>query len=403
MKRTLLFSLALAIAPFSSIFSQSDTDPIKALSLVIEKIDSYPSMEYTAYQAFEEAGMTLPDTFLARMFRSDSSDGIPFQYALENASGHKQSFDGHGQKTYLPEERVIIDDPQPHPLMLLSNQHLMNSPYYLGLLLSTILQEQPAHVEFLGDTLLGSTKAAAYAVRMDYQLLVNGEILREGDRLPNGIIAEKISVKYRLLMDLESHLPLGLMQTYEDNSIQSVTFGPIRRLESSFEEVDQALAEGTSGYLTMSPREFAQIQMANQQQIMGTQAKDFSLKELSGDTLSLSQLAGSPVLLEFWFPNCGSCLRAIPHVNQLHQDFAPKGLHVLSVEFANGTDEYLSIFREKHQIVYPILTQGKQLSLAYGIQGGPSFVLLNKEHQVVYVSKDGLDKEALLEAIQSVL
>lgn len=53
-------------------------------------------------------------------------------------------------------------------------------------------------------------------------------------------------------------------------------------------------------------------------------------------------------VIEFWGTWCGPCVAAIPHLNELHDAFAPKGVNFLSVTFEEP--EHVDRFRERMAI-----------------------------------------------------
>lgn len=64
---------------------------------------------------------------------------------------------------------------------------------------------------------------------------------------------------------------------------------------------------------------------------VGSVAPDFSLPTLGGDTQALSQHRGQVVLLHFWSSWCPTCQAGLPLLTQLADEYAPRGLTVLSV------------------------------------------------------------------------
>jgi len=63
----------------------------------------------------------------------------------------------------------------------------------------------------------------------------------------------------------------------------------------------------------------------------GSQAADFTAKELNGSTLTLSSLKGKYVLIDFWASWCVPCRKSMPHVKELYSRYKDKGLEVIAV------------------------------------------------------------------------
>ena len=65
---------------------------------------------------------------------------------------------------------------------------------------------------------------------------------------------------------------------------------------------------------------------------IGTEAPDFTLSDMKGNDVTLSEaLENGPVLLDFWALWCKPCLRALPSTNALAEEFGDRGLTVLTV------------------------------------------------------------------------
>jgi len=62
------------------------------------------------------------------------------------------------------------------------------------------------------------------------------------------------------------------------------------------------------------------------------QAPDFSLKDLKGKTVKLSdQLENGPVLIDFWATYCKSCLHEMPLLNEILKKYRDRGLQMLAI------------------------------------------------------------------------
>ncbi len=64
---------------------------------------------------------------------------------------------------------------------------------------------------------------------------------------------------------------------------------------------------------------------------INTPAPEFTLKDLHGNKVSLSNYRGKVVLLNFWSTTCGPCLEEIPSLIELQREFKSQGLVVLGI------------------------------------------------------------------------
>ena len=79
---------------------------------------------------------------------------------------------------------------------------------------------------------------------------------------------------------------------------------------------------------------------------------------LNGSPLTVADLSGSVVLVQFWTFACINCQRTLPYIVQWHQQYAAQGLKVIGVhtpEFAFEREtSNVQQALQKHQITYPV-------------------------------------------------
>jgi len=100
----------------------------------------------------------------------------------------------------------------------------------------------------------------------------------------------------------------------------------------------------------------------------GPLAPDFSLSDLSGQTVSLGQHRGSVVLLDFWATWCGPCRLTIPLLAKLHERYKDKGLVILGISVDDPQliqDKDLLHYKKMTQIEYPLLRFNQKVMKDY--------------------------------------
>ncbi len=82
-------------------------------------------------------------------------------------------------------------------------------------------------------------------------------------------------------------------------------------------------------------------------------ASDFSLQDMSGKTVKLSDFKGKVVLLEFWAAWCPPCRASVPGLEKLHKAYKDKGLVLLAVSMdEGGWDDVRVIYKGKRDHLY---------------------------------------------------
>jgi peroxiredoxin len=111
--------------------------------------------------------------------------------------------------------------------------------------------------------------------------------------------------------------------------------------------------------------------------LKGKPAPDWKLNDLDGKTLTLKQYRGKVVVLDFWYRGCPWCIRAMPQVNQLAQDFKDRGVRVLGMNIDKDTADARFVVN-KLKLSYPSLRAG-DIPKKYGVTGYPTVFVIDKK------------------------
>eukprot|EP00762_Andalucia_godoyi_P004517 ANDGO_05098.mRNA.1 Peroxiredoxin Q len=124
----------------------------------------------------------------------------------------------------------------------------------------------------------------------------------------------------------------------------------------------------------------------------GDAAPDFSLKTEAGETVTLSQFRGKPVVL-FFYPKADTfgCTKEACAFRDSYQDFVDAGAVVIGI--SSDSVDAQNKFKSKHRLQYPLLADegGKTRkefgvpSSMFGMIPGRVTYLINAEGKVAYV------------------
>ena len=71
----------------------------------------------------------------------------------------------------------------------------------------------------------------------------------------------------------------------------------------------------------------------------GAAAPDFTLEDPGGRQVSLKELKGKVVFLNFWATWCPPCIQEMPTMEKLHQEMEKAGLVILAIDFQESPEE----------------------------------------------------------------
>jgi peroxiredoxin len=111
-------------------------------------------------------------------------------------------------------------------------------------------------------------------------------------------------------------------------------------------------------------------------------APDFTLKDLSGATVRLSDFRGKTVLLDFWATWCEPCRQSIPLYLKMQEKRRSKGFVVVGVD-ENESPEIAAAYIRNHRMNYTVLMDpGAELFKKYGGRGMPSAFLIDSQGNI---------------------
>src|SRR5262245_439009 len=95
----------------------------------------------------------------------------------------------------------------------------------------------------------------------------------------------------------------------------------------------------------------------------GGPAPAFTLNDLAGNEVSLSQFKGKPVLVHFWATWCGSCRHEMPQLQEISRA-RPADVVVLGINFGERK-KVVTAYAKEQGLAFPVLldSRGKAASL----------------------------------------
>ncbi len=125
-----------------------------------------------------------------------------------------------------------------------------------------------------------------------------------------------------------------------------------------------------------------------QQEMMSGElpAPDFTLPDLDGKMVSLSDFRGKWVILDFWGSWCGWCIKGFPKLKDAYKQYEGK-LEVIGIDCREPAEAWKAGVK-KYALPWVNVYNGESTELleTYGVQGFPTKAIINPEGKLVDVT-----------------
>lgn len=116
---------------------------------------------------------------------------------------------------------------------------------------------------------------------------------------------------------------------------------------------------------------------------IGELAPNFTLENLEGELVSLSDYRGKGVFINFWATWCEPCKREMPYMEAQYKAMQDKGIEILAINISES-NVAVNSFKNRLGLTFPILLdRDRSVTNRYGIIPIPSSFFIDKNGIVV--------------------
>lgn len=117
-------------------------------------------------------------------------------------------------------------------------------------------------------------------------------------------------------------------------------------------------------------------------------APDWSLSTSEGRHVEFhAEARGAPAVLFFWASWCPHCGAALPHMEALYQEFAPRGVHFYAMNIWEDGDAVA--YFAKHGYHLPLFLTADLVAEDYGVTGTPAVIVVDGDLRIRDLNIDG--------------
>ena len=368
--------------------TETDKDIIRKTVSKLNSIDKVEFLNVTHYYQ-TEMGLDRIDTAFCFLDFTSNDTLLGAKYQFVHKLG-EQVYNGNMAFSLDKSEERIIYSNVPNSYDVGSSIFMMNSILTLKKLLPEFLKDSTVSIYQEQDSIIDGENNYKFNISIHNKYINIGAILSDSKNGSN----------YSLFISKKTFLPTQFKTNFPDNkgfwssSFSEYKFNSTR--PDSIWNINTLPQE----YLRIEKQEFTESLRKKAAIQFGQKAPDWILPLLdSNDSIQLSKQNGKLVLLEFWFPYCSGCVKAIPSINEIKETYSYKGLEVYGIEFTKSNDKGLNEYIQKQKILYPTLHTGKDVAQNYRINAAPTFYLIDKNGIIKY-SSVGLNRDELIKSIE---
>jgi peroxiredoxin len=256
------------------------------------------------------------------------------------------------------------------------------------------------HPVALGQSAAGELNAentsVAYLIQIDEPLLIAVELSHvevafparvtitdeTGSQVASGDELRQIGdTSYIVIQGIE--LPAGryIVSMTQDGTRETTFRLKVREFEPGEAADDKASLQSDTG------TELADTSRAAVGLDVGNRAPDFTITTITGEAVTLSELRGQMVLLNFWGTWCGPCRREMPEFQVIYTTHEDEEFTILALAVRGDTEANVIQFREEFGLTFILaVDESNRINDIYSIVSQPSTLILDEEGTIIYRS-----------------
>jgi peroxiredoxin len=144
-------------------------------------------------------------------------------------------------------------------------------------------------------------------------------------------------------------------------------------------------------YLKLQPRggfsDMARKLAENPRRARENYAPDFSFTSQQGEYISLDDLKGKVVVLDFWGTWCPPCVESVPELRNLNKKYSKEPSFMLIGISSDSDDQVWREFTEKNRMIWPqYRDKDRKIQNAFKIHAYPTYIIIDHEGIVRFQS-----------------
>lgn len=162
---------------------------------------------------------------------------------------------------------------------------------------------------------------------------------------------------------------------YRDTISNSFSYVLYKRAKSEVKETNKDF------------NEYIKADEKNRKKLQKAILDELTLTDIKGEVHTLETLKDKIIVIDFWFINCGSCIKEMPDLNKLKAEFETEDIEWFGVTY--DPKDKVERFLERIKFDYTIVPDSKHLTDRFDIRFYPTTLIIDTNKKIVYSGKFG--------------
>ncbi|MDR1415243.1 MAG: TlpA family protein disulfide reductase [Odoribacteraceae bacterium] len=138
------------------------------------------------------------------------------------------------------------------------------------------------------------------------------------------------------------------------------------------------------GKVTNGQVDLETLRQAVASPLQGEPSPALNAEDITGTAVTLENFRGKYVLIDVWATWCGPCRAEIPSLKAMEEELAGRDIAFVSISVDENKEAWSKMVKDDDMTGYQLwIGQNHEFSSAYGINGIPRFILLDKEGNII--------------------
>lgn len=160
-----------------------------------------------------------------------------------------------------------------------------------------------------------------------------------------------------------------------------------------YSQIDPAATFADDSFAWIPPEGARDVAAASQstesdteKALVGKSAPAFQLTSIEGKTVSLADLKGQVVVLDFWASWCPPCVESLPHMGKLYEQKRDDGVKIFAINLAEDKAAIEGFLKSKKVDIPVLMDTDGSVAMKYNATSIPQTVVIGKDGTVKSVS-----------------